>query len=106
MNQSQDPTAIGPVGGYGRRLEEAVDGELTAETLEELERHAAQCRDCAEELAYLRRLKELLRRSCCETVAPRSLRERISVQISSVEIRRGGASVSRTTVTRRRTLGD
>ena len=49
-------------------------------------------------------LRELLRRSCCQTQAPSTLRERITVQYRSVQITRSGpdgTSTVRMTSTRR-----
>lgn len=89
------------------RLEAAVDGELNAETLEEVRRHALDCPDCAEELERLRRLKALLRRSCAGTVAPGSLRERISVQVRRIEVTRAdGTRVTSVRMTSRRRRED
>lgn len=68
---------------YG--LEEAVDGELPHEMVERMTRHANGCPECADELERLRRIKELVRRSCADT-APTSLRERITVQYRSVTV--------------------
>lgn len=67
---------------YG--LEEALDGELPGEMVERMARHTLDCPECAEEWERLRRIKELVRRSCAEP-APRSLRERITVEYRSVQ---------------------
>lgn len=71
-------------------LEEAVDGELPRELVERMTAHAADCPECADEIERLRRIKELVRRSCCEP-APSSLRERIAVQCRSVSVTRRDA---------------
>lgn len=69
-------------------LEEAIDGELPADLVDRMIRHAENCPECADELDRLRRMKELVRRSCCTDAAPASLRERISVQYrSSLSVR-------------------
>src|SRR5690625_7124248 len=49
---------------YG--LEEALDGELPGEMVERMARHTQGCPECAEEWERLRRIKELVRRSCAE----------------------------------------
>lgn len=64
-------------------LEEAIDGELPADLVDRMIRHADDCPECADELDRLRRMKELVRRSCCTDAAPATLRERISVQYRS-----------------------
>ena len=70
---------------YG--LEEALDGELPGEMVERMARHTQGCPECAEEWERLRRIKELVRRSCAES-APRALRERITVEYRSVQTTR------------------
>ena len=70
---------------YG--LEEALDGELPGEIVERMTRHTQGCPECAEEWERLRRIKELVRRSCAEP-APRALRERITVEYRSVQTTR------------------
>ncbi|GAA1293161.1 MULTISPECIES: mycothiol system anti-sigma-R factor [Brachybacterium] len=69
------------------RLEEALDGELPRETVERMERHTEDCPECAEEWERVRRIKELVRRSCADR-APSSLRERITVECQSVSVTR------------------
>lgn len=68
------------------RLEQALDGELPAAVAEQLIAHAQDCPDCAAELERMRCIKALIRRSCRDAVAPRSLRERITIQYRSIEI--------------------
>ena len=70
-------------------LEGAIDGELPVEMVERMLLHAQDCPECAEELERLRRVKNLVRRSCADR-APSSLRERISVQYRSVTVSRTG----------------
>lgn len=70
-------------------LEGALDGELPAEVVDRMLRHALDCPECADELERLRRIKDLVRRSCADR-APSSLRERISVQYRSVTVSRSG----------------
>lgn len=98
MNESLEPPRDPRYG-----LEEAVDGELPGEMIERMRAHAAHCPECADEMTRLMRIKDLLRRSCRDTVAPRSLRERITVQVRSVEITHGGTTRSsfRMSATRR-----
>ena len=81
------------------RLESALDGELPPERVEQMLRHAADCPECAEEWERMRRLKELVRRSCADR-APSDLRERIAVQCRSVSITRTEADGSTVRVTR------
>lgn len=68
-------------------LEEALDGELPRETVERMQRHTADCPECADEWERVRRVKELVRRSCADR-APSGLRERIAVQYRSVSVTR------------------
>lgn len=70
-------------------LEEALDGELPIDIVERMLSHAQGCPECAEELERLRRVKDLVRRSCADR-APSSLRERITVQYRSVTVSRTG----------------
>ncbi|MFC7376860.1 MULTISPECIES: mycothiol system anti-sigma-R factor [unclassified Brachybacterium] len=93
---------------YG--LEEALDGELPPEVVARMERHTEGCPECAEEWEQVRRMKELVRRSCADR-APSSLRERIAVQYRSVSVTRttdadGSTSVRITTTSTRRQLPD
>jgi mycothiol system anti-sigma-R factor len=88
-------------------LEEALDGELPSETVERMRRHTDGCPECAEEWERLRRLKELVRRSCADR-APSDLRERIAVECRTVSVTTtstgaDGATVrvTRSTTTRR-----
>lgn len=87
-------------------LEEALDGELPRETVMRMSRHTEDCPECADEWERLRLLKELVRRSCRQDVAPRSLRERISVECQGLSVTRTeqvtsvDAEGTRTTVTR------
>ena len=78
------------VDGARWALEEACDGEVPSTRAEMLQRHLADCPECAQEVERMRRMKELMRRSCCES-APDSLRERITI-----EYRRISVSVRRT----------
>ncbi|MCL6423799.1 mycothiol system anti-sigma-R factor [Brachybacterium sp. JHP9] len=83
-------------------LETALDGELPRETVARMTAHAEGCPECAEEMARLRALKELVRRSCASETAPRTLRERISIQYSRIEVThsQGSASIETRTVRR------
>ncbi|WP_422114930.1 mycothiol system anti-sigma-R factor [Brachybacterium sp. UNK5269] len=101
-----DRTAPEATGGTTRRdlrygLEEALDGELPRELVERMQRHTDECPECAEEWERMRRMKELVRRSCADR-APSELRERIAVQCRSVSITRteaDGTSVHITSTT-------
>ncbi len=103
-----DPTAPETAAGDARRdlrygLEEALDGELPRELVERMQRHTDDCPECAEEWEQMRRMKELVRRSCADR-APSELRERIAVQCRSVSITRteaDGTSVRITSTTYR-----
>ncbi|HJC71039.1 MAG TPA: mycothiol system anti-sigma-R factor [Candidatus Brachybacterium intestinipullorum] len=86
-------------------LEEALDGELPRETVERMRRHTDDCPECADEWELVRRMKELVRRSCADR-APSDLRERIAVQCRTVTVTRTGpdgstVQVTRSTTTRR-----
>jgi mycothiol system anti-sigma-R factor len=88
-------------------LEEALDGELPRETVERMRRHTDDCPECADEWELVRRMKELVRRSCADR-APSELRERIAVQCRTVTVTSTSADGSTVRVTRstttRRTL--
>ncbi|WP_114855359.1 mycothiol system anti-sigma-R factor [Brachybacterium sp. YJGR34] len=85
-------------------LEEALDGELPAEMVERMQRHTADCPECAEEWDQVRRIKELVRRSCADR-APSELRERIAVQCRSVTVTEAdGTTVRITSTSTRRTF--
>ncbi|MGO1227755.1 MAG: anti-sigma factor [Brachybacterium sp.] len=93
---------------YG--LEEALDGELPREMVEKMQRHTVDCPECADEWEQVRRVKELVRRSCADR-APSELRERIAVQCRTVSVTRtevDGSTVRITTssTTTRRTYPD
>jgi mycothiol system anti-sigma-R factor len=102
-----DPTAPESAGSARRDLryglEEALDGELPRELVERMLRHTDDCPECAEEWEQVRRMKELVRRSCADR-APSELRERIAVQCRSVSITEAdGTSVHITSTTSYRT---
>ena len=86
---------------YG--LEEALDGELPAEMVERMLRHPDDCPECAEEWEQVRRIKELVRRSCADR-APSELRERITVQCRTVSVTRTEADGSTVRITRTSTV--
>lgn len=83
---------------YG--LEEALDGEVPQELAERMTAHTADCPECADEVERLRRLKELVRRSCCDTPAPSDLRDRIALQCRSVSVTSTDADGTTVRVTR------
>ena len=109
---SEDRTGATPDAETARearyRLAEALDGELPRETVDRMLDHAAGCVECQDEIERLRRLKELVRRSCADR-APSDLRERIAVQCRTVSVTTtstttsadGTVRYSRTTTTRR-----
>ena len=84
-------------------LEEALDGELPRETVERMRRHTDDCPECADEWELVRRMKELVRRSCADR-APSDLRERIAVQCRTVSVTRTGADGSSVRITRTKTV--
>lgn len=89
------------------RLAEALDGELPRETVDRMLDHAEGCVECHDEIERLRRLKELVRRSCADR-APSSLRERIAVQcrtVSVTSVQDGTTAAVRITTTRREISG-
>ncbi len=82
-------------------LEEALDGELSPELAERLQRHLETCPECAEEVERVRRMKALVRRCCAADAAPPALRERIAIEYRRVTVttyrtrtREGGAPAS------------
>ncbi|GAA4525927.1 mycothiol system anti-sigma-R factor [Brachybacterium paraconglomeratum] len=81
---------------YG--LEEALDGELPREMVEKMQRHTVGCPECADEWEQVRRMKELVRRSCADR-APSELRERIAVQCRTVSVTRTEADGSTVRIT-------
>jgi mycothiol system anti-sigma-R factor len=84
-------------------LEEALDGELPAEMVERMQRHTDGCPECAEEWERVRRMKELVRRSCADR-APSELRERIAVQCRTVSVSRTEIDGSTVRITRTSTV--
>jgi len=107
VNERDDRTGRDPRFG----LEEALDGELPRETVVRMSRHTEDCPECADEWERLRLLKELVRRSCQQDVAPSSLRERISIECQDLGVTRTEVTrteqvsgpdgqITRTTVTR------
>ncbi|ASK64832.1 mycothiol system anti-sigma-R factor [Brachybacterium avium] len=86
---------------YG--LEEALDGELPEELVQRMQRHADDCPECAEEWERMRRLKELVRRSCADR-APSELRERIAVQCRTVSVTRTDSDGTTVRITRTSTV--
>jgi mycothiol system anti-sigma-R factor len=60
------------------RMWQYIDGELDVASTDELQRHLVQCRECFSEAEFERRLKEMVRRACCEERAPDRLRERLT----------------------------
>ncbi|MBP3088747.1 mycothiol system anti-sigma-R factor [Corynebacterium sp. sy017] len=63
-----------------------LDRELTPAECQRLEAHVAQCPECAQQIAAEVDLRQLLKKCCCQP-APESLKERISVSISTVSLR-------------------
>ncbi|ATG51678.1 mycothiol system anti-sigma-R factor [Brachybacterium vulturis] len=98
-------------GGPGKRerrdlrfgLEEALDGELPEEMVQRMQRHTDDCPECAEEWEQVRRMKELVRRSCADR-APSELRERIAVQCRTVSVTRTDADGTTVRLTRTETV--
>jgi len=84
-DRSRRDPAAGSVRDMRFGLEEALDGELPHETVERMRRHTDGCPECAEEWEQVRRLKELVRRSCADR-APSDLRERIADQCRTVTV--------------------
>ncbi|WP_394214122.1 mycothiol system anti-sigma-R factor [Brachybacterium vulturis] len=84
-------------------LEEALDGELPEEVVQRMQRHTDDCPECAEEWEQVRRMKELVRRSCADR-APSELRERITVQCRTVSVTRTETDGSTVRVTRTETV--
>lgn len=68
-------------------LDEILDGELPASAEERLRAHLGTCPECADEVERVRRIKEILRRSCTDEVAPPALRERITIEYRRVSVR-------------------
>ena len=100
---SRRETATGSTRDMRFGLEEALDGELPREVVERMRRHTDDCPECADEWERLRRLKELVRRSCADR-APSELRERITVQCRTVSVTRTEADGSTVRITRTSTV--
>ena len=77
----------------GERLEQLyryLDGALTAEDIEQVRAHVAECPDCH----HQQELEELIRsavRRCCQEKAPAQLRATIMTRITQISttVRRG-----------------
>ncbi|GAB3564787.1 mycothiol system anti-sigma-R factor [Spelaeicoccus albus] len=63
-----------------KRLYNYLDGELSDSEIAEIRRHLAHCPPCESEYSIESMLKDLVKRSCCET-APEGLRTRIRERI-------------------------
>lgn len=63
-----------------QRLYHYLDGELSDSEITEIREHLAHCPPCESEYSIESMLKDLVRRSCCET-APDGLRARIQERI-------------------------
>lgn len=63
-----------------KRLYNYLDGELSETEIAEIRDHLAHCPPCESEYSIESMLKELVKRSCCET-APERLRARIRERI-------------------------
>lgn len=103
-----DPTRRGGPAGPERRdlrygLEGALDGELPAELVARMQDHTEGCPECAEEWEQVRRIKELVRRSCADR-APSELKERIAVQCRTISVTRTEVDGSTVRVTRTSTV--
>lgn len=84
-------------------LEEALDGELPEEMVQRMQLHTDDCPECAEEWEQMRRMKELVRRSCADR-APSDLRERIAVQCRTVSVTRTDSEGTTVRITRTETV--
>ena len=58
-------------------LDSYLSGELLVETNHDIQRHLAECRNCAGEVEARARMTNLLRRVTTQETAPAALRERI-----------------------------
>ena len=110
-DRARRETATGSTRDMRFGLEEALDGELPREVVERMRRHTDGCPECADEWERLRRLKELVRRSCADR-APSDLRARIADTCRTVTVTTTSTStttgadgstvrVTRSTTTRR-----
>jgi mycothiol system anti-sigma-R factor len=59
------------------KLYEFLDGDLAKISVSEIEVHLDNCRHCWDRFEFEKRLKELVKTSCCKTTCPDALRERI-----------------------------
>src|SRR5690625_2832131 len=67
-----------------------LDGECTPADKEKLRRHLEECPECLRHYGLEERIKTLIARKCSGDKAPRSLYERVRLQISRTTIIRRG----------------
>lgn len=79
MTFDYQPCACGCEEKY-QSLFALLDDELTAAECEDLRQHLADCPECYARLAAEQQVRALVRK-CCDTEAPATLRERISIQL-------------------------
>lgn len=65
-----------------------LDGELTPEKREAIERHLDQCLPCAEPYDFEAELREVIRRKCQEQV-PESLVAKVRAALAAEQLRQG-----------------
>jgi anti-sigma factor (TIGR02949 family) len=67
-------------------LDRYVDGEIPDEDRDRLRRHLEACGGCADREGFVRRLREVIRRSCGSDPLPPGLEERVRSAIARIEL--------------------
>lgn len=84
-HQHSDPTHD-ECADFLERIMQLIDNELAEGDCAVVRAHIESCNPCLERYDLQRTVKSLVARSCSET-APADLREKVRVQIQSVQVR-------------------
>ena len=60
-----------------KKLYEFLDGDLEKVSRREMKKHLDRCRHCWDRIEFEKKLKALLKKSCCKECCPDTLRLRI-----------------------------
>ncbi|GAB3753553.1 hypothetical protein GCM10027591_02110 [Zhihengliuella somnathii] len=70
------------------RLYEYLDGALSVDDLNDVQRHLEHCTECAQEYDLECIIRSVVKRSCTEQ-APQTLKSRIMMRISEIRVESG-----------------
>ena len=60
-----------------KKLYDFLDGELDKVPKSEIKKHLDACRHCWDRFEFEKRLKELIKKSCCKEACPDTLKRRV-----------------------------